>query len=186
MLTACVPQFHPAPCSIEQQQTGVCPGQSNFQMGVLIFGLFWLSVGSGGIRPCTVPFAVEQFDLTTAEGRHESSSFYTLYFTTQTLVLLINQAVSVYIQDSISWTLGFALPILYMIVSISLFFAGSKVYAHVEPSGSTFSSVAQVLVAAQRKRHLHMPAEGYTQGAFYDPPLQHGSEGKLVLTNEFG
>ncbi|KAK7348554.1 hypothetical protein VNO80_23112 [Phaseolus coccineus] len=186
MLTAWVPQFHPAPCSIEQVGTGVCSGISNFQMGVLVFGLFWLSIGSGGIRPCSVPFAVEQFDLTTAEGRNGSNSFYSLYFTTQTLVMLINQTLLVYIQDSVSWTLGFALPTVYMIVSICFFFAGSKVYAYVQPAGSNFSSIAQVIVAAQRKRHFHLPAAEDTQGAFYDPPLQHASEGKMLLTKEFG
>lgn len=185
MLTAWVPQFHPAQCSIEQQQNGACQGQSNFQMGVLVFGLFWLSIGSGGIRPCSVPFAVDQFDLTTAEGRHGSSTFYTLYYTTQTLVLLINQTVLVYIQDSVSWTLGFALPTVYMIVSILFFFAGSKVYAYVKPKGSNFSSIVQVLVAAQHKRHFHMSAAGDTQAALYDPPLENDSEGKLLLTNDF-
>ncbi|KOM28189.1 hypothetical protein LR48_Vigan511s001200 [Vigna angularis] len=186
MLTAWVPQFHPAPCSVEQQQNGACQGQSNFQMGVLVFGLFWLSIGSGGIRPCSVPFAVDQFDLTTAEGRHGSSSFYTLYYTTQTLVMLINQTVLVYIQDSVSWTLGFALPTVYMIVSILFFFAGSKVYAYVKPKGSNLSSIVQVLVAAQHKRHFRMYAARDTQAALYDPPLENDSEGKLLLTNDFG
>ncbi|CAJ1939942.1 unnamed protein product [Sphenostylis stenocarpa] len=186
MLTAWVPQFHPEPCSIEKQRIGVCSGQSNFQMSVLIFGLFWLSIGTGGIRPCSVPFAVDQFDLTTAEGRHGSSSFYTLYYTTQTLVLLINQTLLVYIQDSVSWTLGFALPNVFMLVSILLFFAGSKVYAYVKPVGSIFSGIVQVLVAAQHKRHFHLPAAEDTQGVFYDPPLLNDSEGKLPPTNEFG
>ncbi|TKY58792.1 NRT1/ PTR FAMILY 2.13 [Spatholobus suberectus] len=185
MLTAWVPQFHPAPCSIQQQQIGVCKGQTNFQMGVLIFGLFWLSVGTGGIRPCSIPFAVDQFDLTTAEGRQGSSSFYNLYYTTQTLIMLINQTLLVYIQDSVSWTLGFALPSVFMFISIIFFFAGTKVYAYVKPKGSNFSSIVKVLVAAQHKRHFHLPAAEDTRGAFYDPPQQNDSEVKLPLTNEF-
>ncbi|RDX68580.1 Protein NRT1/ PTR FAMILY 2.13, partial [Mucuna pruriens] len=186
MLTAGVPQFHPAPCSSRQQQIGECIGQTNIEMGILIFGLFWLSIGTGGIRPCSIPFAVDQFDLTTAEGRQGSSSFYTLYYTTQTLIMMINQTLLVYIQDSVSWTLGFALPGLFMFISIVLFFAGTKVYAYVKPEGSNFSSIAKVLVAAKHKRHFHLPAAQDTQGgSFYDPPLQEDSEAKQHLTNEF-
>ncbi|KAK7362162.1 hypothetical protein VNO77_04266 [Canavalia gladiata] len=184
MLTAWVPQFHPAQCSIQLQQIGACTSPTNFQLGVLLFGLFWLSIGSGGIRPCCIPFAVDQFDLTTTEGRHGSSKFYTLYYITQTVILLINQTILVYIQDSVSWTLGFALPSAFMIIAIIFFFAGTKVYAYVSPEGSNFSSIAKVLVAAQHKHHLHLPAED-TQGTFYDPPLHNDSEVQLPLTNEF-
>ncbi|XP_027348150.1 protein NRT1/ PTR FAMILY 2.13-like [Abrus precatorius] len=185
MLTAWVPQFHPAPCSIQHQLSGVCTGHTNFQLGVLLFGLFWLSIGTGGIRPCCIPFAVDQFDLTTAEGRHGSSCFYTMYYTTQTLIMLINQTLLVYIQDSVSWTLGYALPSVFMFIAIIVFFAGTKVYAYVNPEGSNFSSIAKVLVAAQQKRHLHLPAAEDTQEAFYDPPLQNDSEVKLPLTIEY-
>lgn len=185
MLTAWVPQFHPAPCSIQQQQTGECTGQTSFQMSVLMFGLFWLSMGTGGIRPCSIPFAIDQFDMTTAEGREGSSSFYTLYYTTQTLVMLVNQTLLVYIQDSVSWTLGFALPSVLMLISIVLFFAGTKVYAYVKPEGSNFSSIFKVMAAAQHKRHFHLHADEDTHGTFYDPPLQNDSDAKMPLTNEF-
>lgn len=186
MLTAWVPQFHPAPCSFQQQHLGVCKGHTDFHMGVLIFGLFWLSIGTGGIRPCSVPFAVDQFDLTTAEGRHGSSSFYNLYYTTQTVIMLINQTLLVYIEDSVSWTLGYGLFTLFMVVAIVFFFAGTKVYAYIKPEGSIMSSISQVLVAAKHKRHLHLPpAAEDTQGAFYDPPFQSDSESKLPLTKEF-
>ncbi|KAK7362163.1 hypothetical protein VNO77_04267 [Canavalia gladiata] len=184
MLTAMMPQFHPEPCSIQHQQIGGCTGPTSFQLGVLLFGLFWLSMGTGGIRPCSIPFAVDQFDLTTAEGRQGSSKFYTLYYTTQTVVLLINQTLLVYIQDSVSWALGFALPSAFMLFAIMFFFAGTKVYAYVNPEGSNFSSIAKVLVAAQHKHHLHLPAED-TQGTFYDPPLHNDSEVQLPLSNEF-
>ncbi|KAL2344472.1 hypothetical protein Fmac_005757 [Flemingia macrophylla] len=186
MLTAWVQQFHPTPCSIQQQQNGECIGQTNFQMGVLSFGLLWLAIGTGGIRPCSIPFAVDQFDLTTAEGRQGSSSFYTLYYTTQTLVMLVNQTLLVYIQDSVSWTLGFALPSVFMVISTILFFAGTKVYSYVNAEGSNFSSIAKVMVAAQRKRHLHLPPADQTQGALYDPPLEiQDSKVKLPLTDDY-
>ncbi|CAL0313147.1 unnamed protein product [Lupinus luteus] len=185
MLTAAVPQFHPRPCSLEQQEMGVCKNFSNFQLGFLLSALLWLSIGTGGIRPCSIPFAVDQFEMTTVEGRQGSRSFYNIYYTTQTLILLFNQTLLVYIQDSVSWTLGFGLPCFFIILSIIAFFAGIKVYHNVKPAGSIFSTIAQVLVAAKHKRHLHLPDHENNYGAFYDPVLDNDEQQKLPLTNEF-
>lgn len=185
MLTAWVPQFHPSPCSLQQQQLGLCTGQTNFQFGILLLGFFWLAIGTGGIGPCSIPFAIDQFDLTTIEGRQGARSFYNLYYVIQTVLLLINVTIVVKIQDSYSWTLGFGLPTLFMFIAIVFYFAGIKVYAYIEPEGSIFSRIAQVVVAAKHKRHLHLPAEGDTRGAYYDPPLEKESESKLPLTKDF-
>lgn len=186
MLTAWVPELHPAPCELKLQQLGECKGQTNFQLWFLIMGLFWLSIGSGGIRPCSIPFAVDQFDLTTVEGRHGSSRFYSLYYTTQTLVLLINQTLLVYIEDSVSWTLGYGLFTFSMVIAIVLFFAGTRVYSYVQPEGSIFVRIFQVIVAARHKWYLQLPADDEDiHGDFYDPPFQSDSEGKLPLTKEF-
>ena len=147
------------------------------------------SIGSGGIKPCSIPFAVDQFDSTTVEGRRGTTKFFSVYYTTQTLLTLFNQTLMVYLQDSVSWTLGFGLPVLFMSISIIVFFVGTGVYAFVKPEGSIFSKIAQVLVAAMHKRHLHLPTAEDTQEAFYDPPLENNAEPnakvKLPLTNEF-
>ncbi|MCI15630.1 nitrate transporter 1.7-like, partial [Trifolium medium] len=87
--------------------------------------------------------------------------------------------------DSVSWTLGYGLFALFMVVAIIVFFAGIRVYSYVQPEGSILYSIAQVLVAARHKKHLHLPASEDTEGAFYDPTFQNDSEGKLPLTKEF-
>nr|XP_027187588.1 protein NRT1/ PTR FAMILY 2.13-like isoform X1 [Cicer arietinum] len=184
MLTAWVPQFHPSPCSLQQQQLGSCNGPTNFQLGILFFGFFGLAIGTGGISSCSIPFAIDQFDLTTIEGRQGTRSFYNMYYVIQTVLLLINVTLVVKIQDSFSWALGFALPTFFMFVAIVFYFAGTKVYAYVEPEGSILSRITQVFVAARRKRHLRLPATGETGRVFYDPPLEK-MEPKLPLTKEF-
>ena len=185
MLTTWVPHIHPAPCTLQQQHDGVCKGHTGLQLGVLIFGLFWLSIGTGGIRPCCIPFTVDQFDSTTVEGRRGICRLFNVYYTIQTLIMLFNQTLLVYIQDSMSWTLGYGLTVLFMSISIMVFFAGTRVYANVKPEGSILSRIAQVLVAAMHKRHLHLPTAEDTQEAFYDPPLENNAGVKLPLTNEF-
>ena len=40
----------------------------------------------------------------------------------------------VYVQDSISWAIGFAIPTVAMAIAIITFTAGSSLYTHVEPT----------------------------------------------------
>ncbi|RDY06495.1 Protein NRT1/ PTR FAMILY 2.13 [Mucuna pruriens] len=185
-LTAWLPKLHPPPCTPQQQALNECLRASKSNLGVLLTGLCLLSIGSAGIRPCSIPFGVDQFDPTTDEGKKGINSFFNWYYTTFTVVLLVTQTVVVYIQDSISWKIGFAIPTVCMICSIIMFFVGTRIYVHVKPEGSIFSSIGQVLVAAYRKRKVELPGEKQVHGVFYDPPLI-GTQvlSKLPLTNQF-
>ncbi|KAJ1386015.1 Proton-dependent oligopeptide transporter family [Sesbania bispinosa] len=185
-LTAWLPEFHPPPCTPQQQILNQCVKASTYHVGVLLMGLCLLSIGSAGIRPCSIPFGVDQFDPTTDEGKKGINSFFNWYYTTFTVVLLITQTVVVYIQDSVSWKIGFAIPTVCMFCSIIMFFIGTRIYVHVKPEGSIFSSIAQVLVAAYKKRKVKLPIEKQVDGIFYDPPLTGTVVlSKLPLTNQF-
>ncbi|OMO51662.1 Proton-dependent oligopeptide transporter family [Corchorus capsularis] len=183
-LTAWIPDLRPPQC----KEGGHCIGPNGMQLGVIIAGLAMLSIGSGGIRPCNIPFGMDQFDPKTEEGAKGITSFFNWYYATFTLVILLTLTLVVYIQDSVSWFIGFAIPTSLMVLSIVLFLIGTKIYVHVKPQGSIFSSIAQVLVAAYKKRKLKLPAvdEGDHQiGVLYDPPLTENVFSKLPLTHQF-
>ena len=107
------------------------------------------------------------------------------------MVLLISQTVIVYIQDNLSWVVGFGILTVLMACSIIFFFIGTNLYNYVKPEGSIFSSIVQVFVAAYTKRKLKLPAadEGdqVVGGVleFYDPPLKGNGLSKLPPTNQF-
>lgn len=183
-LIAWVPQLRPPPCIASEQQPGRCNVYTKAQLGVLLVGLSGLAIGSGGIRPCSIPFGVDQFDSTTVQGRKGTTSFYNWYYTTQTVIMLINQTLVVYIQDSVSWTLGFGFPAVLMLWAIILLFAGTKIYVHVKPEGTMFSGITQVFIAAYKNRRLTLPANGEVVGIFYDPPLEESVASKLPLTQQ--
>ncbi|WMV28516.1 hypothetical protein MTR67_021901 [Solanum verrucosum] len=178
-----LPKLHPPPCKMGQHE---CKKPNNSQMGFLVMGLGCLSIGSAGIRPCSIPFGVDQFDSTTDEGRKGIASFFNWYYTSFTLVLIIAVTVVVYIQDSVSWVLGFGIPTILIFLSIILFFIGTKVYVYVKPQGSIFSSFIQVFVASYKKRKLMLPDECESNGVFYDPLLPEWSiVKKLPLTHKY-
>ncbi|KAJ8637867.1 hypothetical protein MRB53_012134 [Persea americana] len=184
-LTAWHPQLRPPNC--DPNKPGAhCLGPTKSQLGVLYLGLGLLTIGAGGIRPCNLAFGVDQFDPTTEKGRRGIDSFFNWYYFTFTAAMMIALTVVVYIQSSVSWSLGLGIPTLLMLCSITLFFMGTKVYIYVSPEGSVFSSIARVLVAAYKKRRLKLPhADEQVQG-LYDPSLLKGSNiSKLPLTQQF-
>ncbi|PPR89540.1 hypothetical protein GOBAR_AA31146 [Gossypium barbadense] len=72
--------------------------------------------------------------------------------------------------NDISWALGFGIPTLCMIFAIVLFFVGTRIYVYIKPKGSVVAGVAQVFVAAYKKRRFYIAVDG-VDGQFYDPPL---------------
>ncbi|OVA09087.1 Proton-dependent oligopeptide transporter family [Macleaya cordata] len=185
-LTAVIPELHPPSCTTQQQQDNQCIGPSTGQLGVLYMALGLLTLGAGGIRPCSLPFGVDQFDQTTDEGRKGINSFFNWYYFTFTLVVMIALTLVVYIQDTISWSWGLGIPTILMFCSILLFFLGTRIYVYVPPGGSVFSGIAQVFVAAYKKRRLELPSSAEElQGVLYDPPLKGTVLSKLPLTNQF-
>ncbi|RHN41134.1 putative proton-dependent oligopeptide transporter family, major facilitator superfamily [Medicago truncatula] len=185
-LTSWLPKLHPPPCTPHQLVIDECIKANNSQMSVLFLGLGFLTIGSAGIRPCSIPFGVDQFDPTTNEGKKGINSFFTWYYTSLTLILLFTQTAMVYIQDSVSWKLGFGIPVVCMGCAIILFFIGTRVYVHVKPEGSIFSGIVVVLVAAYKKRNVKLPSEEDSYAVFYDPPLNGTTvSSKLSLTQQF-
>ncbi|KAJ4711248.1 NRT1/PTR family protein 2.2 [Melia azedarach] len=155
-LTAWVPELHPPKCDVTKPPFGQCKGPNKSQLAVLLTGLGLLSVGTGGVRPCGIPFGVDQFDATTEKGIKGINSFFNWYYTSFTVVIMITQTLVVYIQDSVSWVIGFGIPTILM-----------------------------VLVAAYKKRRLQFP-DGQKNVIYYDPPSKLNTDpSKLSLTNQF-
>ncbi|CAN1151367.1 Protein NRT1/ PTR FAMILY 2.13 [Linum perenne] len=172
-LTAWLPNLRPPSC----QNDEFCTGPTTPQVAVLATGLCLLSMGTGGIRPCSIPFAVDQFDPMTREGEKGIDSFFNWYYLSLTIVTMLSTVIVFFIQDRIGWVVGFGISSVFMAVAIGLFFAGSRLYVHVKPEGSVFSGIARVVCAAYRKRKLNLDDE-----RFYNP-----SEviDKLPFTDQF-
>ncbi|KAI3974138.1 hypothetical protein MKX01_033389 [Papaver californicum] len=182
-LTAAIPDLYPPSCTPEQLQHGQCVGPSKSQLGFLFMALGLLTVGAGGIRPCSIPFGVDQFDPTTDEGKKGITSFFNWYYFSFTIVIMIALTVLVYIRG-LSWVWGLAIPTFLMFCAIVLFFAGTQIYVYIQPDGSVFSSIAQVFVAAYKKRKLKLPSS--SDHVLFDPPMKGSSIiSKIPYTNQF-
>ncbi|RID53561.1 hypothetical protein BRARA_G00946 [Brassica rapa] len=90
-LTAWLHQLHPPECNIHRPDS--CDRPNKLQLGVLFLGLSFLSIGSGGIRPCSIPFGVDQFDQRTEKGLKGMASYFNWYYLTFSIVLIVSHTV---------------------------------------------------------------------------------------------
>ncbi|XP_040244740.1 protein NRT1/ PTR FAMILY 2.11 isoform X2 [Aegilops tauschii subsp. strangulata] len=180
-LTAALHSLHPRTCSSSKGKQ--CQGPTDSQLAALLVSFFFLVVGAGGIRPCNLAFGADQFDPRTADGRRGIASFFNWYYFTFTIAIMISATVIIYLQSNVNWALGLAVPAALMGLSCAVFIMGTRLYVRVRPEGSPFTSFAQVLVAATRKRQL-LQARG-AEAELFDPPHRSKLVSKLAYTDQF-
>ena len=179
LLTAAVPQLHPAPCGTAL----TCTGPSGGQIAFLLMGLAFLVVGAGGIRPCNLAFGADQFNPKSESGKRGIDSFFNWYFFTFTFAQILSLTLVVYIQSNVSWTIGLTIPVVLMFLACVIFFAGDKLYVKIKASGSPLASIAQVITVAIKKRGLKAVKQPWVNLYNYYP-LNYANS-KLKYTDQF-
>ncbi|KAG0547705.1 hypothetical protein BDA96_01G103600 [Sorghum bicolor] len=156
-LSATIRQLKPPSCSAMAQQAGTCVGPSSLHRAVLYVGMGLLVVSAAGTNPTALPFGADQFDVTDERQKAGLTRYFNWYYAiAMTSTFLVLTAI-VYVQDKVSWGLGFAIPTVLTLVAFAVFLAGMAVYVYVPPEGSIFTSVARVAVASCRKWRLRLP-----------------------------
>ncbi|GJN29074.1 hypothetical protein PR202_gb17266 [Eleusine coracana subsp. coracana] len=151
-VSAALPQFRPPPCKPGGATT--CQEAAPWQLAVLYVSLLLNAVGAGGYRPCVVAFGADQFDESRAAERARSWGFFNWYYFCNGASMLLAVTAVVYVQDNVGWGWGLGVPAACMGLSVAAFVAGYPMYRRMEPAGSPFTRLAQVVVAAFRKRRV--------------------------------
>lgn len=134
-LTASVDLLRPPPCT-------------NASLGVLYTGISLASLGAGGTGITLATMGADQF-----QHNHEHTIFFNWYFVISYACIATSSTVVVYIQERISWGLGFGVCVAANLTGFMVFMLGKRYYRHVKPKESPFSSIARVVVAAIMKRN---------------------------------
>lgn len=174
-VSAALPQFRPGP----NQEA------APWQLAVLYVSLLLNAVGAGGYRPCIVAFGADQFDESEAAERARSWGFFNWYYFCNGASMLVAVTAVVYVQDNVGWGWGLGVPAFCMALSVVAFVSGYPLYRRLDPAGSPFTRLAQVVVAAVRKRRLlrkvDEPGRLYENDALDKPISMYG---KLVHTDQ--
>ncbi|XP_047941952.1 protein NRT1/ PTR FAMILY 2.11-like [Salvia hispanica] len=178
-MTATFPSLHPPKCG----SGGACVEASMGQMAFLLTAFVFLVIGASGIRPCNLAFGADQFNPNTESGKQGINSFFNWYYFTFTFAMMVSLTVIVYVQASISWAIGLAIPAFLMFLSCAFFFVGTRIYVMILPLGSPITSVVQTLVVAFKKRKLQLPSQPLNSLFVYHNPDSINS--RLPYTEQF-
>jgi peptide/histidine transporter 3/4 len=138
---------------------------------ILFLGLYMISVGLGGLRPCLMSFGADQFDDGDPSERVHKGSFFNWYVFNTSCASLISSTGIVWVQDRYGWALGLTIPVAVLALGLSCLVAASRAYRFQRTRGSPLTRVCQVVVAAVRKFDVEPPADS---SLLYELPEDDG------------
>ncbi|XWS28448.1 hypothetical protein CRYUN_Cryun25bG0069900 [Craigia yunnanensis] len=154
-LTAILDPLWPQPC---QNGSSMCPMPSKVQFSVLYSGIALACIGVAGTRFTIAAMGANQFD-----NSKDQRIFFNWFAVTWYTSMVFGATVIVYIEENVSWGLGYCLCVAVNVIGLAIFLLGRRYYRRVKPQGSPFTSLAQVVIATilKRKFPLSSRAEDY-------------------------
>ncbi|KAJ4968683.1 hypothetical protein NE237_015384 [Protea cynaroides] len=156
-LAVSLPALKPPGC--HQVDVSLCKQASPLQLGAFFLALYILAIGTGGTKPNISTIGADQFDSFDPKEKVHKLSFFNWWMFSIFFGTLFANTFLVYIQDNVGWTLGYGIPTAGLAISVLIFLAGTPFYRHRLPTGSPFTRMAKVIVAAIRKWRVAIPSD---------------------------
>ncbi|CAL4907466.1 unnamed protein product [Urochloa decumbens] len=160
-LTACLHGLRPAACPPGGAAVA-CEPASTGQMAALYASVFMLCVSAGGARFNQATLGASQFDA--AADRDVLFNWYFVFFYASSAV---GSTAIVYVQDNVSWALGYAISGAASVAGLAALLAGTPYYRRPAAQGSPFTGLARVAVAAARKWKVNLATASEEELRFY-------------------
>ncbi|KAL4599559.1 hypothetical protein ACB092_11G135100 [Castanea dentata] len=128
-------------------------GSSELQVILFFISLYLVAVAQGGHKPCIQAFGADQFDVEDpVECRAKSSFFNWWYFGLCSGSAVATLIIS-YVQENLSWGLGFGISCVVMVIALCLFLLGARTYRYsIKGVKSPFARIGRVFVTAIKNR----------------------------------
>uniref|UniRef100_A0A7N0TA59 Uncharacterized protein n=1 Tax=Kalanchoe fedtschenkoi TaxID=63787 RepID=A0A7N0TA59_KALFE len=182
-ISAILPSLQPPACPTKIN----CQEASASQLWALYAALLLTSIGAGGIRPCILAFAADQFESTNSiTATQNGFNFFNVYYFCMGMAGLTAITVVVYIQDNVGWGIGLGIPTIAMGLSLVIFLLGGPLYKKLRPGGSPLTRLAQVVVAAVKKRKISLPDDSSKLYVNKELDATISVHGRLLHTDQFG
>ncbi|KAE8056158.1 hypothetical protein FH972_012951 [Carpinus fangiana] len=188
-LSAMLPSLSPSSDNLDAK---IIRGSSNQVQEILFFvSLYIVAVGQGGHKPCVQAFGADQFDGQVPEECKAKSSFFNWWYFGVCAGGTVTVMMMSYIQDNLSWGLGFGIPCIVMVFALGVFLVGTRTYRYsIKGKGkSPFVRIGSVFVAALRNWRTTpsaLPHHSSEQFKFLNKalPSTDGSKGEVCTVNE--
>uniref|UniRef100_A0A5B6ZRY1 Peptide transporter PTR3-A-like n=2 Tax=Davidia involucrata TaxID=16924 RepID=A0A5B6ZRY1_DAVIN len=156
-LAVSVPGLRPPRCTAVN--VADCEKATPLELAVFYAALYILAIGTGGTKPNISTIGADQFDDFDPKEKSQKLSFFNWWMFSIFIGILFGNTILVYIQDNVGWALGYGIPTVGLAVAIVIFLVGTPLYRHKVPSGSPFTRMARVIVAALRKWRVPIPTD---------------------------
>ncbi|KAI3763329.1 hypothetical protein L1987_53783 [Smallanthus sonchifolius] len=144
-----------------------CESPTPIQYTLLFSAFALISLGSGGVRPCSLAFGADQIACRDNPKRERAlESFFGWYYSTAIMAIMIAFTGIVYIQDHHGWRVGFGVPVVLMFCSTIFFVVAYPLYYKIKVEKSLLTSFCQVILVAWKNRKLTLPDS--SDGSWYN------------------
>ncbi|KAG6431971.1 hypothetical protein SASPL_103543 [Salvia splendens] len=120
------------------------------------FALYLIAFAVGGHKPCLQAFGADQFDDENERELRSKSSFFNWWIFCLCISTLVGLLVLTYIQENLSWALGFGIPCIVMCFALFVFVLGIGTYRFRVQSDGRRNPFVRI-VRALKNRHAASP-----------------------------
>ncbi|KAF5792208.1 putative proton-dependent oligopeptide transporter family, MFS transporter superfamily [Helianthus annuus] len=167
-IQAHLPQMRPPKCDMVLSFSE-CEEAHGLKKFIFFTAVYLVALGSGCLKPNIISLAADQFRK--KESKKLSTYFNCAYFAF-CIGELIALTVLVWVQTHSGMDIGFGVSAAAMAVGLICLLCGTPLYRNKPTSGSIFTPIAQVFVAAITKRKQVCPSS---------LEMLHGSQSTIVL-----
>ncbi|XP_034677171.1 protein NRT1/ PTR FAMILY 5.10-like isoform X3 [Vitis riparia] len=162
-------------CKNRNKTTSCSP--SELQVFFFFFSLYVVAIAQGGLKPCLQAFGAEQFDQRDQEECKAKSSFFNWWYFGLAGGAAVSYLIMSYIEENVSWILGFGILCLFMVLGLLLFLFGARTYRYSikKDERSPFVRIGRVFVAAAKNWKTTPPVEATEEVAQENLPPHQGS-----------
>jgi peptide/histidine transporter 3/4 len=156
-LSAALPSLRPPHCTASS--AAACQQGTTGQFALLYAAVFLLAIGTGGTRFNVATMGADQFS-----SSRDQDTFFNWYFVFLYASFLLGDTAIVYLQDGVSWVVGFGVCLATTAFSLAMLLAGARYYRTPAAKGSPYSDLARVFVAAMRNGRADLGGARYYVG----------------------
>ncbi|KAM3410649.1 hypothetical protein ACQJBY_002713 [Aegilops geniculata] len=114
-------------CKLTADGRQACP-RSSLQTAFFYVSLYLVAIAQSGHKPCVQAFGADQFDATDPAESLARGSFFNWWYFGICGSATVTIALMSYVQDNVSWGIGFGVPCVVMVLALAVFLVGTKTY----------------------------------------------------------
>lgn len=145
----------------------ICKSPTNLQFTALYTAIILASIGTGGVRSAITTMGADQF-----AKLKDQQVYFNRYFVATNLVSVIASTAMIYIEDNVSWAIGFGLSAAANLLGSVIFLLGSRFYYRPNLDKSPYTDIAHVIVAATRKWNVPLSSKSEDYNCCHDAEMK--------------